>query len=92
MGNYVKYDLIGEAAFLDQACDIIVMYWKLLSPTIEIIRRMRGPGIYDNFEFLVARAQNWLKKYPDGNYPRNVPHMALYTAEPISAAKYGASK
>lgn len=92
MGNYVKYDLIGEAAFLDQACDIIIMYWKLLSPTIEIVRRARGPGVFDNFEYLVARAHRWLKKYPNGNYPRNVPHMALYTAEPVAGGRYGTSK
>jgi hypothetical protein len=84
MGNYVKYDLIGEEAFLDQACDVVIQYWKLLSPAIEVVRKVRGPSIYDNFEYLVARAQSWVRKYPDGNYPRKVPHIALHSAEPIS--------
>lgn len=83
MGNYVKYDLIGEEAFLDQACDVVITYWQLLSPAIEVVRQVRGPAIFDNFEYLVARAALWVKKYPDGNYPRNSPHVALYTAEPI---------
>jgi hypothetical protein len=82
MGNYVKYDLIGEEAFLDQACDVVIMYWRLLSPAIEVVRRARGPSIFDNFEFLVARAERWVRKYPDGNYPRNMPRIALYTAKP----------
>lgn len=82
MGNYVKYDLIGEEAFLDQACDVVISYWKLLSPAIEVVRSVRGPSIYDNFEYLVARAERWVTKYPDGNYPRDVPRIALYTAKP----------
>jgi hypothetical protein len=82
MGNYVKYDLIGEEAFLDQACDVVIMYWRLLSPAIEVVRRARGPSIFDNFEYLVARAERWVRKYPDGNYPRNMPRIALYTAKP----------
>jgi hypothetical protein len=83
MGNYVKYDLIGEEAFLDQACDVVITYWKLLSPAIEMVRSARGPSVFDNFEYLVARAERWVAKYPDGNYPRDVPHIALYTAKPI---------
>src|SRR5450755_1053455 len=47
MGNYVKYDLIGEEAFLDQACDVVITYWKLLSPAIEVVRSVRGPSIFD---------------------------------------------
>jgi hypothetical protein len=82
MGNYVKYDLIGEEAFLDQACDVVIMYWKLLSPAIEVVRSVRGPSIFDNFEYLVARAERWVRKFPDGNYPRRMPHIALYTAKP----------
>jgi hypothetical protein len=83
VGNYVKYDLIGEEAFMDQACDVIITYWQMLSPAIELVRKVRGPSIYDNFEFLVARAQAWVKRYPDGNYPRNVPRIALFSGEPI---------
>ena len=29
IGNYVKYDLIGEEAFLDQACDVVISYWQV---------------------------------------------------------------
>jgi hypothetical protein len=86
MGNYVKYDLIGEEAFLDQACDVVIMYWKLLSPVIEVVRSVRGPSIFDNFEYLVARAERWVRKYPDGNYPSHMPRIALYTAKPIRPA------
>jgi hypothetical protein len=82
MGNYVKYDLIGEEAFLDQACDVVITYWKLLSPAIEVVRSVRGPSIFDNFEYLVARADRWVSKYPDGNYPRDVPRIDLYSAKP----------
>jgi hypothetical protein len=86
MGNYVKYDLIGEEAFLDQACDVVITYWQLLSPAIEVVRSVRGPSIFDNFEFLVARAERWVQRFPNGNYPRNMPHIALYTAKPIRPA------
>jgi hypothetical protein len=86
MGNYVKYDLIGEEAFLDQACDVVIMYWKLLSPAIDVVRSVRGPSIFDNFEYLVARAERWVRRFPDGNYPSNIPHIALYTAKPIRPA------
>jgi hypothetical protein len=83
MGNYVKHDLIGEKAFLDQACDVVIAYWMLCSPAIEVVRKVRGPSIFDNFEYLVARADRWVTKYPNGNYPRGVPRIALYSAKPI---------
>ena len=88
MGNYVKHDLIGEEAFLDQACDVVISYWQLLSPAIEVVRRTRGPSIFDNFEYLVSRAQSWVKRYPNGNYPPNVPRAALYTGEPLKQGPF----
>ena len=60
----LKYDLIGEEAFLDQACDVVIQYWKLLSPAIEVVRSVRGPSIFDNFEYLWRGQSVGFRKYP----------------------------
>jgi hypothetical protein len=44
--------------------------WYTLSPTIAIMRRKRGPQMYASFEYLVARAQLWHERYPNGYTPK----------------------
>ena len=75
IGSYVRAGLIDEHNFLLAAWYDVTLYWGLLEPIVAAGRRRR-PHIFENFEWLAARAQRWVDEHPAGNYPRDVPRMA----------------
>lgn len=77
IGNYVKRGLIDESSYLDTACDFVDTMWTKLEPVIAIMRRSRDETLYDNFEYLEARARLWIARHSRGNYPRNTPRIAV---------------
>lgn len=77
VGTLVKNRLIDEGTFLDLFARLVTYYWSRLEPAIAILRRLRGPSQYENFEYLVQLAIQWKAKYPDGAYPRNVSRLPL---------------
>lgn len=81
IGSYVRSGLIDEALFLQGHWYNVILYWGLLWPTTEIVRRGR-PYTFENFEYLAARAQAWKDSHPRGNYPAAVPRMRSPNASP----------
>ncbi len=74
IGSYVRSGLIDEELFLRAHWYNVGLYWRLLRPVIAIARTNR-PYIFENFEYLAARAQGWSNRHPQGNYPNAVPRM-----------------
>ncbi len=74
IGSYVRAGLIDEHNFLLAAWYDVTLYWSLLAPSIAIGRRRR-PYIFENFEWLAARAQRWVAAHPHGNFPHDCPRM-----------------
>lgn len=72
MGTVLKHGLISEDTFMDLFARLIRYYWRALSPVVAIMRRSRGPGQYDEFEYLALRANAWLEAHPQGMFPRNL--------------------
>ena len=70
LGSYVKNHLIQEDLYLD--CSSPEHYWDLLAPVVGTLRKKHGPSAYENFEYLVVRAQDWNARHPDGNYPKDL--------------------
>lgn len=67
LGSIVKNGLIPEELYFDNSTP--EQYWRMLSQVIAIRRRGRGPVVYDNFEYLVARSRAYDRRHPNGNYP-----------------------
>jgi hypothetical protein len=84
IGSYVRGGLIDEKLFLLGHWYNVILYWKLLEPSIAIGRRIR-PSIFENFEYLAARAQAWSDSHPHGNYPASTPRMQHEGSSPIRA-------
>jgi hypothetical protein len=68
----VKEGLIPRGLVLRMWSDIIAFGWKRLEPVVAIFRREQDPLAYENFEYLVVLAEDWLAAHPNGAYP---PHM-----------------
>lgn len=56
---------------------VMVQDWERGQDIIAVSRRLGGPGIWENFEYLVVRAREWLKVHGGGRYPRNVPRIPV---------------
>lgn len=77
MGTLVKNQIVDPHVFLDQFARLINQYWKILSPTVAVLRRERGDLQYQNFEYLAALSMQWVTQHPRGVYPKQVPHMHI---------------
>jgi hypothetical protein len=71
MGTLVKRGLVSEDTFMDLFARLIVHCWRQVSPAIAIMRRKRGEAQYHDFEYLALRAAAWLKRSPQGMFPRS---------------------
>ena len=68
IGSFVRSGLIDERVYLQTDWYNANLYWKLLKDVIAQTRRNR-PHLFENFEWLAARAQRWVAEHPDGDYP-----------------------
>ncbi len=68
IGSFVRSGLIDEQAYLQTDWFNINLYWGLLEESIRIARTNR-PHVFENFEYLAARAKTWIEKHPQGDYP-----------------------
>lgn len=74
-GSYVKYGLLDEDQFLDLGSAFVRTMWERLELVVAMRRIAGGPAMFENFEYLVARAQQFTAKRPNGNYPRSCPRL-----------------
>lgn len=85
VGTLVKLGYTDETSFMESGAFIAVSAWNKLAPVIAIIRRKRGPTVYDNFEYTVSRALLWEAKHPD-TFPKDAPRLPLTDPYPEDGA------
>lgn len=76
VGSLVRQGLIDEDAFMDIYSSRVVAAWELVADVVALIRR-RDPATWTNFEYLYVQGQAWIRRYPQGIYPKNAPHAHL---------------
>lgn len=69
IGSFVRSGLIDERTYLQTDWYNVNLYWGLLADVIAI-SRINRPHIFENFEYLAARARAWVEQHPEGDYPR----------------------
>jgi hypothetical protein len=74
IGAFVRNGLIDERIYLQTEWYNVTLYWGLLSDLVGEVRQNR-PYIFENFEWLAARAQRWLDDHPGGDYPSDEARM-----------------
>ncbi|MBC5806040.1 MAG: DUF4760 domain-containing protein [Candidatus Eremiobacter antarcticus] len=77
VGSLIKNKLIPEDTFMDVYSNRILATWRIVEPIVALVRRNNDPSIWENLEFIVVRAREWEKKYPQGRYPVGVPRLAI---------------
>ena len=87
-GAMLKLGWFSEAAFMETAGLQCVAAWRKLNPVVAIIRRERGPQVYDNFEYLASRAMMWESKHSRGTFPKDAPHLPAIDPNPEDMAPH----
>lgn len=87
VGTLVKNRLIDERTFLDLFNKLVTYYWGRLEPVVAVLRRERGLGQYENFEYLAMLAQRWQAQHPTGAYPASAKRLG--TRDPWEAEDAG---
>ena len=77
MGTLVKTGLVERRLVLEIWSELIAITWEKLVPVTAILRRGGGDGVWENFEFLVVLAQDWLAATPHGTYPRGMRRLVV---------------
>lgn len=74
IGSFVRSGLIDEDIYLQTDWYNVSLYWGLLQDVVTEARHNR-PYLLENFEWLAARAQAWIREHPQGDYPSHQPRM-----------------
>lgn len=77
VGSLIKNRLIPVDAFLDVYSFRITQAWELMQPITVLARKNSSDAVWENFEYLYVKAQEWNKRHAHGNYPRHMPHAEL---------------
>jgi hypothetical protein len=84
VGSLIKHGLIPEEPFMDVYSSRLLSAWQIVEPIVAIRRRCGDQSLWENFEYLVVRAREWERQFPEGAYPRGVPRLTIsdrYLAE-----------
>lgn len=83
LGILMKHGIVDETMFLDRYSRIIRGSWRLLAPFIAFMRKVANDqAIYENFELLVVRAEDFDRTHPSA-YPASARRLEIDSPWPI---------
>lgn len=77
LGTFVRHGVIDREIATSLWAGLVLRSWERLGPALAILRRVYGPALWDQFEYLARISQDWLDRHPQGAYPPGVAHMPL---------------
>jgi hypothetical protein len=77
MGLLVKRGLLDRDNALDIWSAYIRMEWERLAPFVALFRRNGSDSVYENFEYLAVHAEDWMKQYPNGTFPKGMRRLKI---------------
>lgn len=77
VGSLIKHRLIPEEPFMDVYSSRLITAWQIVEPVVALRRRQGDNSLWENFEYLVARAKEWEKQFPAGAYPPGTARLSV---------------
>jgi hypothetical protein len=89
VGSLVKNRLIPIDAFLDVYAFRVRQAWKVIEPVAALVRPHVGASVWENFEYLYVKAEDWSEKHRNGTYPKHLRRVVLppFSVPPPVAAE-----
>ena len=77
MGLFVKTGMMDTGIACELWSGIVLETWESLRPLTSLIRFQTAPGIWINFEYMAALSEQYIDRFPNGEYPASVQRMPL---------------
>jgi hypothetical protein len=83
LGILAKHGVVDDSMFLDRYSRNIRIAWTMLTPFIALMRKIADDSaIYENFELLVVKAENFDREHPSA-YPPGVRRLNIESSWPV---------
>jgi uncharacterized protein DUF4760 len=92
VGMLVKTGLVDRDLALNMWSGTAPSTWDDLKPVAAIVRRSQGDALWENFEYFVVLAQDWVADHPNGTYPAGVRRIRFDDEWREADAQYAASR
>lgn len=92
MGVFVKTGLVDRELAMQMWAGTIIRTWEALETYAALLRRTRGDGLWENFEFLTVLAQDWMAEHSRGTYPVGIRRIKLKDEWLDADTQYAASR
>lgn len=81
LGILVKNGIIDERLACDMWSYILLRNWNALVPIVTFVRQdLHEPRIWENFEYLAVRCEQYMQRHPDGEFPTSERRMPQDTS------------
>ncbi len=77
LGSFIRHGIIDKEVAVSLWSDVVLRNWENLGPALAIMRRVSGPVLWDQFEYLARVSQEWIDAHEQGDYPTGVAHLPL---------------
>ncbi|HET7813264.1 MAG TPA: DUF4760 domain-containing protein [Candidatus Baltobacteraceae bacterium] len=72
MGAFVLTGLLDEFIVCTLYSENVTSAWTSIAPVTALLReKMNAPSIWENFEYLAQRGQQFIQDHPEGLYPKS---------------------
>ncbi len=75
LGAYVNRGMLDADTVCDLWAPVVFADWNSMADAIVVMRRTRGPELFENFEYLAAISSRYLERNKSV-YPKNLPRIA----------------
>ncbi|MDQ6932461.1 MAG: DUF4760 domain-containing protein [Candidatus Eremiobacteraeota bacterium] len=73
LGLLVKNEIIDRRVFCEIWSAVVAEVWQGFGPLVTQRRIIIAqPILWENFEYLAVLSEDWLRRYPNGGYPRGM--------------------
>jgi len=77
-GGYYRHGAINRTQFMRHNAGVVTRFWRRLEPVVALLVGPDGVNTaFEQFEYLIVQAQDWLAKHPSGDYPAGVRRIPL---------------
>ncbi len=85
LGILVRNGIVEQNLFIERYASVIDDGWNALETFTAFSRAVRGTNAgWENFEYLAVLSQDWIKRHPQGTYPKGVRRIQLQNPWPVS--------
>ncbi|HZZ66064.1 MAG TPA: DUF4760 domain-containing protein [Candidatus Baltobacteraceae bacterium] len=78
MGAFVLSNLLDSQIVCMLYSENVMSAWTAISPVAALLRhKLNAPSVWENFEYLALLGTQFVERYPNGLYPKDLPRLPV---------------